>query len=234
MADSTSKTARASRLVAAATAVVVAIAVASTPDTSESAIPRPASAAPVQSITVDLTASALNTAAITPARRSVAATPQATVSLPTPTTVVAVAATVAVAAAWYAAFPITLPGSFAAATLFNVLVRGVSMQPITIDPPFVLQWGLSIFVGTPVLLGVVLAQAVDSGLKSISAQADSTRVARPSATRSTRTGLAGSRRTAAPSTNAPARRAAKNTAKPPTAKKHSGTAGSGRTVSKAR
>ena len=168
-------------------------------------------------------------------------TPHAAVALPTPVEitngVAIVVATTVVAAGWFAASPITLPGSFAAAAVFNVLARGVSMQTITIDPAFVLTVGLGIYLGAPILIGTVAATAVVQTLTSVLGKANSTPAAAKFA-RSTSTSrdhgssaVAGSRRAAKPDRKPSTHRTTKATSASHTTK-HPGTAGSGRGISK--
>ncbi len=123
------------RLAAIATAGIVAAGVLSAPIAADVAVPRHPSAIQVHTFAVDLTAVAHTTAAGASSHRSAAAVPELNFAPPTPQQVVAtVGGVIAVAAAWYAAFPVTVPLSVGIGVLLNVLVKGVSMQKkITID-----------------------------------------------------------------------------------------------------
>ncbi|MBI3690749.1 MAG: hypothetical protein HY239_08880, partial [Mycolicibacterium aromaticivorans] len=132
---------------------------------------------------------------------------------------------IAIGAAWYAAFPVTLPLSFTAGVLFNVLVRGVSMQPITLDPAFILKAGAAFFIAAPLFLGsplLALASKTVSTQAVSSSTAGQSTTARP-ARKGGGPGLAGSRRTAGETTTADRapkpHRAAPSAHKTPTGKK---------------
>ena len=220
-------------LLAAASVAIITTGLVSASATVDPPYSRQAPVVQIQSRAVELTTSAVGSP-------DSASTPQAAVALPTPVevtnAVAIVVATTVTAAGWFAASPITLPGSFAAAAVFNVLARGVSMQTITIDPAFVLTVGLGIYLGAPILIGTSAATVVVQTLTSVLGKANSTTAAAKFA-RSTSTSrdhgssaVAGSRRAAKPDHKPPTRRTTKATAAAHSGK-HPGTAGSGRTVS---
>jgi hypothetical protein len=226
------KTGRTSILTAASVAVTVAISPAhppigiAAPEIIRSAhIP----GIQLQAIVTDIAETAPTAAAATIApRRTAAASPLAGLKLPTPQQVLVTLGTIAVAAGWYAAFPITLPTSFVLGAVFNVLVSGVSMQGPILDPVAIIKWSLGIFAGAPFLVAVTVLSALPAGGTSSRVTDPST----PSAAQHTKSGVASSRRTAGTSTNADrkptAHRNAKTAPKASTEKKHSGTANSAR------
>ncbi|MCV7217660.1 hypothetical protein H7J51_20490 [Mycobacterium crocinum] len=228
------------RLAAIATAGIVAAGVLSAPIAADVAVPRHPSAIQVHTFAVDLTAVAHTTAAGASSHRSAAAVPELNFAPPTPQQVVATVGVIAVAAAWYAAFPVTVPLSVGIGVLLNVLVKGVSMQKITIDPVFIVGASLASFVLAPYFLASpLIALTAQAKTTSASAQANSTPVAQPSSASQSshrdhgRSGTGGSRRNANSDRVPSAHRAAKGTATPGS-KKHARTAGSGRSVSKER
>ncbi|BBX09883.1 hypothetical protein [Mycolicibacterium aichiense] len=217
-----------------AVAVIIATGLVFAPTTTDPAVSHATPALHRQTVAVDLTAAALTTAASATSDRSRAAVALPPVGIPTPQEVVATIGLIAIGAAWYTAFPVTLPLSFTAGVLFNVLVRGVSMQSITLDPVFILQASAAFFVAAPLFLGSPLlaltAKAVPTQTVSSSTAEQST-AARP-ARKAAGPGLAGSRRTAGAAITAvrapKAHRAAPSAHKTPTDKKRSGSAGSAR------
>ncbi|QEN12648.1 hypothetical protein ACRDU6_08110 [Mycolicibacterium sp. ELW1] len=219
-----------------AVAVIIATGLVFAPTTADAAVPRGAPTLQRQTVAVDLTAAALTTAASAPSDRSPAAVALPPVGIPTPQEVVATIGLIAIGAAWYGAFPVTLPLSFTAGVLFNVLVRGVSMQSITLDPVFILQASAAFFVAAPLFLGSPLlaltAKSVPTQTVSSSTAEQST-TARP-ARKAAGPGLASSRRTGARTVHAaptpPAHRTAKGDR--PKLTQHTGTAGSRRTANK--
>lgn len=230
------RTGRTSLLTAASVAVTVAISAAhppigiAAPEIARSGhIPE----IQLQAIVTNIaeTAPAVAAAKIPP-RRTAAASPLAGLELPTPQQVLATIATITVAAGWYAAFPITLPTSIVLGAVFNVLVAGISMQGPLIDPVSIIKWSLVIFAGAPFLAAVTVLSVLPAAGTSSRVTHPST----PSAARHTKPGLAGSRRTAGPTTNADrtpsAHTSAKTTPKASTEKKRSGTAGSARAANK--
>ncbi|WP_396932328.1 hypothetical protein [Mycolicibacterium sp.] len=228
------------RLAAISTAGIVAASVLSAPIAADVAVPRHPPAIQVHSFAVDLTAVAHTTGASASSHRSAAAVPQLNFAPPTPQQVVATIGVVAVAAAWYATFPVTLPLSVGVGVLLNVLVKGVSMQPITIDPVFIVGASLASFVLAPYFLASpLIALTAQATTTSAPAQANSTPVVQPSGTSPSsrrdhgRSGTGGSRRNANSDRTLSAHRAAKGTATSDS-KKHLRTAGSGRSVSKER
>lgn len=219
------------------TAAIIATGLVFVPTTTDATVPRGAPALQHQVLAVDLTAAAGTTASAT-SYRSQAAIALPPVGIPTPQEVVATIGLIAIGAAWYAAFPVTLPLSFTAGVLFNVLVRGVSMQPITLDPAFILQAGAAFFIAAPLFLGSPLLALTS---KAVSTQPVSSSTAEQSTTpRAARKaggpGLAGSRRTAGAAITADrapkAHRAAPSAHKTPTDKKPTGSAGSARSGKK--
>ncbi|WP_445166946.1 hypothetical protein ACTXG7_24460 [Mycolicibacterium sp. Dal123E01] len=222
------------KLTAAATATIVTAAMVFTPHHAEPEIPRALHVSAIQLQAIASTAPAHTT----PARSHfAAATPQVNLSLPTPQQALGVVGTIAVAAAWYAAFPVTLPTSFVLAAVWNVFVTGVSMRGPTVDPVFVLQWGLPIFAVAPFILASPLLTSLPATATSAAAQVNSSVVTDPSTPsgdrRATSDG-AGSRRKASASTTAErtpsAHRTAPSTTKASSQKKPSATAGSARAV----
>ncbi len=229
------RTANALRL---CTAAIIATGLVFAPTTTDATVPRGAPALQHQVLAVDLTAAARTTAASATSYRSQAAVALPPVGIPTPQEVVATIGLIAIGAAWYGAFPVTLPLSFTAGVLFNVLVRGVSMQPITLDPVFILQAGAAFFVAAPLFLGSPLLALTSKSVPTqtvSSSTADQSTTARP-ARKAAGPGLAGSRRTAAATTTADRaprpHRAAPSAHKTPTDKKPTGSAGSARSGKK--
>ena len=189
----------------------------SAPIATDVAVPRHAPAIQVHTFAVDLTAVAHTTAAGAPSHRSAAAVPQLNFAPPTPQQVVATIGVIAVAAAWYAAFPVTLPLSVGVGVLLNVLVKGVSMQKITIDPVFIVGASLASFVLAPYFLASPLIALTAQSTTSASAQANSSPATQSSsASKSSRrdhgqSGTGGSRRNANSDRVPSAHRAAKDT-----------------------
>jgi hypothetical protein len=223
------KTGRTSLLTAASVAVTVAISAAHPPiGIAAPEIIRSAHIPGIQlQAIVTGIAETAPTATIAP-RRTAAASPLAGLKLPTPQQVLVTLGTIAVAAGWYAAFPITLPTSFVLGAVFNVLVSGISMQGSILDPVAIIKWSLGIFAGAPFLVAVTVLSVLPAGGTSSRVTDPST----PSAAQHTKSGVASSRRTAGTSTNADrkptAHRNAKTAPKASTEKKHSGTANSAR------
>jgi hypothetical protein len=235
MGQATREVGRTARLTAAVAAAAVVIGLVSTANGDGPTVARYAPTIQLQSVAVDLTAGTQTTAAVVTSDRSVAVTPELHFAPPTPEQVVATIGLVAVAAAWYAAFPVTLPVSVVGGVLLNVLVRGVSMQPITIDPAFVLKAGVSTFALAPLFLMSPVLTALGPKPTPTPQQADSTSAVRPSTEASSSRRGRGQSRVAglrqAAHHDRTAHRATKGTSASST-KMHSGTAGSGRTVSK--
>jgi len=236
MTGSTSNSANTFRLAVAGITTAVAVSLVSAPITVDVAAPRHPHAIQLSTIAVDLTAVAHTTATSATSDRSAAATPQLNFAPPTPLQVVATVGVVAIASAWYAAFPITLPLSVGIGVLLNVLVKGVSMQPITFDPVFILEASAASFLAAPLFLASpLIALTATTKPTSASVQSNPTPASRtvlPSLP--AKSGLAGSGRTRANSSAAhkeSAHRTAQHTSKT-TDKKQAGTAGSGRGTSK--
>ncbi|MEZ0358978.1 hypothetical protein [Mycobacterium sp. SA01] len=236
MTESITNSANTFRLAAAGISTVVAVSLVSAPLAQDVAAPRHPHAIQLSTIAVDLTAAAHTTANSATSDRSAAAIPQLNFAPPTPQQVVATIGVVAVASAWYATFPITLPLSVGIGVLLNVLVKGVSMQPITLDPVFILESSLASFLLAPYFLASpLIALTATPKPTSASVQSNSTPASRtvlPSLP--ARSGVAGSGRTRASSSaaqKASSHRTAKHTSKA-TGKKQAGTAGSARSTSK--
>lgn len=236
MTDAISRSTNAFRLAVAGITTVVAISAVSAPIAQDVAVPRHPHAIQLSTIAVDLTAVAQATPNSAISDRSAAAIPQLNFAPPTPLQVVATIGVVAVASAWYAAFPITLPLSVGIGVLLNVLVKGVSMQPITFDPVFILEASAASFLAAPLFLASpLIALTATTKPTSASVQSNSTPASRSVLLNlPTKSGLAGSGR---PRTNSPAahqessHRTVQRTSKT-TDKKQTGTAGSGRGTSK--
>ena len=233
MTKSITNSANIFRLASAGMTTVVAVSLVSAPIAQDVAAPRHPHAIQLSTIAVDLTAVARTTAT---SDRGAAAIPQLNFAPPTPQQVVATIGVIAVASAWYATFPVTLPLSVGIGVLLNVLVKGVSMQPISLDPVFILQSSLASFVLAPYFLASpLIALTATPKSTSTSVKSNSTPASRTVLTnRPAKNGLAESGRTRASSSSAQKEsphRTAQRTSKT-TDKKQTGTAGSGRATSK--
>ncbi len=239
MTESIANSANIFRLAAAGITTVVAVSLVSAPIAQDVATPRHPHAIELSTIVVDLTAVAQTTANSARSDRNAAAIPQLNFAPPTPQQVVATIGVIAVASAWYTTFPITLPLSVGIGVLLNVLVKGVSMQPITLDPPVFhspiepreLPIGPPYFLASPPLIALTAAPKPTSA----SVQSNSTPASRTVLPNlPAKSGLAGSGRTRA-SSSAAQKESPHRTAQRisrTTDKKQAGTAGSGRATSK--
>ncbi|AKK26161.1 hypothetical protein [Mycobacterium sp. EPa45] len=199
----------------------------------------------VQADAIELTAAALsiNPTPTTPVR-SASATPQANVTVQqlqsAVTAVASTAALIALTPVWYAAFPVTIPASIVIAAFFGgvVQITGVSINPITL-----LGLGLAGWAVGPIVLVSAVAKAAGDYLNSLGAppdpsQSTASSVVSPTVrqARQPLQGLAGSKRTGSPSTNAnrtpSSHRTAKDTATHPDQKNRATKANSGRGTSK--
>ncbi|KDF00707.1 hypothetical protein Y900_017615 [Mycolicibacterium aromaticivorans JS19b1 = JCM 16368] len=236
MTESIANSANIFRLAAAGITTVVAVSLVSAPIAQDVATPRHPHAIELSTIVVDLTAVAQTTANSARSDRNAAAIPQLNFAPPTPQQVVATIGVIAVASAWYTTFPITLPLSVGIGVLLNVLVKGVSMQPITLDPVFILQSSLASFLLAPYFLASpLIALTAAPKPTSASVQSNSTPASRTVLPNlPAKSGLAGSGRTRA-SSSAAQKESPHRTAQRisrTTDKKQAGTAGSGRATSK--
>ncbi|WP_431237400.1 hypothetical protein ACQ86B_22005 [Mycolicibacterium aichiense] len=238
MTESVTNSASIFRLAAAGITTVLAVSLVSAPIPQDVAAPRHPHAIQLSTIAVDLTAAAHTTATSATSDRSSAVIPQLNFAPPTPQQVVATIGVVAVASAWYATFPITLPLSVGIGVLLNVLVKGVSMQPITLDPVFIVESSLASFLLAPYFLASPLIaltatpKPTSASVQSNSTPAPASRTGLPNLP--AKSGLAGSGRTRANSSAAqkPSPHRTVKRATKASDKKQAGTAGSARATSK--
>ncbi|TGD84381.1 hypothetical protein BayCH28_25420 [Mycolicibacterium sp. CH28] len=234
------------RLAAAGSALVIVLSTVSMPTGTEHHNPRTvgASAIQLQSIATPI--------------RTAAATPLANPSGPTPQNLWDATIAVALTPVWYAAFPITLPGSIAFAAILVIYGSGTAGWQTPVATATVLKLGVQIYALGPLTyisskLSALVPQANSAAAEPASTPA-ATLSPTPRAARQERRvagGLAGSGRTAsttghsaaptevaaaaAPTTadrTPPGSRTAKGSPTASTAKKHAGTAGSGRGANK--
>lgn len=239
------------RATAAGIAATVAVTLFLTPGAAGSpstpAMHAPATA--VHGVAVELTATTLNidSTATTPVRNA-SAIPQASVTgqdlQDAVTRVALTAALIAVTPVWYAAFPITIPVSIALAASFDAVVHilhaGTFNQPEALT---ILGLALAGWAVGPIYVVSVAVKATGAYLNSLGAQADASQPTASATvsqilrqTHQPKNGLAGSRRTGSPRTNADRtpspHRTATETAKHPDQKKRPTNANSGRGISK--
>ena len=210
------------KLTAAATAAIITAGLVFTPHHANPETPRALHISAIQLQAVTTSAPVLTTPVAS--HSAAAATPQLNLALPTPTQALGTVVVIAVAAAWYAAFPVTLPTSFVLAAAGSLLVRGVSMRTPIIDPVEVLQWGLPIFVGAPLFLAAPALTSILPKPASNAVQINS------SAERRAKSGVADSPRKATADRTPSAHHTPKSTPKASSQNKPTGTAGSGRAV----
>lgn len=234
------------RLAAAGSALVIALSTVSMPTGIEHHSPRP------------VHASAIQLQAITTPIHTAAATPLANPSGPTPQNLLDAAIAVALTPVWYAAFPITLPGSIAFAAILVIYASAISDSLTPAATATVLKLGIEIYALGPLTYISSKLSALVPKANSAAAEPASTPAATLSPTpraaqqdRRVAGGLAGSGRTArttvhsaapteiaaatAPATadrTPPGSRTAKDSSTTSTEKKRAGTAGSGRGASK--
>lgn len=230
MAGSIANNVRISRLAAAAVAVIVVLGLIAPPGAATAPVPRPTHVAAIQ----------LQSFA---APNAAASTPQANASGPTPQNVLEAVAAIALTPLWYAAFPVTIPGSIAFAFFLGVFVSGIGGFVKPVDAAAILGLGLGIYALGPLTYISTKLSALNPRTTSAAATGDSRPAAAPrmSTTVSrpphpTSSGLAGSRRNATPTNSvrsaAPAHRTAKSTPTASAEKRRAGTAGSARPVNK--
>jgi hypothetical protein len=218
-------------------AAIVAISLVSAPNPADPQIPRPVNVPTIQllAIATEINSATTHTnSAITTPSRTAAVTPHASASGLTPQNLLMAGVAIALTPFWYAAFPITLPLSFIAVSIFSGVLAGIFGTP-PIGTGNAIRLALQVFATAPLIAIKTSFSALAAQSVSVAANASSP----PRADRSTTSGAprqghraqrdpADSPRAAdhTPTTH----RTAKST--PTTAKetKRSGTAGSGRGV----
>jgi hypothetical protein len=241
MNRSTREPVRASRLIAAGTAAIVAVGLVSAPNGANAAPCRAEPVLAIQLQTVELTSVSLPTTSLSSATK----TPRADITLPqiqgAVTSIVLAAGVIALVPLWYAATPITLPVSVAISTFLYTWVSAIGWKIIVPgDPPaplVALGLGLAGWAVGPVFVVSEALKSLGRYLNSLVSQPDpaagsASASHAPRQVQRTKSGLAGSQRTAATSINADrtptAHRSATTTSKVSTEKKRSGTANSAR------
>lgn len=230
MAGSAANNDRISRLAAVAVAVIVILGLMAPPSAAAVPVPRPTHVAAIQ-----LQSFAVPNAA--------ASTPQANASGPTPQNVLEAVAAIALTPLWYAAFPVTIPGSIAFAYLLGVVVSGIGGFGTPVELATVVGLGLGIYALGPLTYISTKLSALKPRTTSASAAGDSRRESSlprsaepPRQARRATTGVAGSRRAIAPNSDirsaSSVHRSAKSTPSTSPQKKRASTASSARPVSK--
>ncbi|QYL17838.1 hypothetical protein [Mycolicibacterium pallens] len=213
------------------------------PDTTDVAISRHTPTIQIHSLAVDLTSTVLSTVSENAtADHTASAAPQASLSVSQElksavTYATVTAALIALTPVWYATFPVTIPVSLAVAgyvvAALSILSGGLKQSYI----PLALGLGLGGWAVGPLYLVDQAAKTTGRYIKSLVDPAPTQTTASSSASqtlreaRQTKRGQAGSRRNANSNRTPSAHRAAKDTT-PPTNGKRTGTAGTGRSVSK--
>lgn len=226
------------RLAAATAAAIVAVGLVSAPNLADPAASRAEHVLAVQLRTVELASVSLATVSTGSATK----TPQAHVSLPqiegVVTAVVVGAGAVALVPLWYAAAPITLPVSVGIAVFLYTWLSAIGLTIKTDVPAPLAALGLGIagWAIGPLYVVRETVKGISKYLNSVVAQQNpvASSASAPQAARQTqhtKSGLAGSRRTATPSTSAdrkPATHRNAKTAPKASTEKQSGTARSAR------
>jgi hypothetical protein len=230
------------KLIAAAIAAVVATGVVFAPNGATDPVPSRAEyVLAVQLPNIELASMSLpDSEAITAAK-----TPRADITLPqiqgAVTSIVLAAGVIALVPLWYAATPITLPVSVAISTFLYTWVSAIGWKIIVPgDPPaplVALGLGLAGWAVGPVFVVSEALKSLGRYLNSLFSQPDpaagtASASHAPRQVQRTKSGLAGSQRTAATSIRADrtptAHRSVTTTSKVSTEKKRSGTANSAR------
>lgn len=232
------------RITPIAAAAIVAAGLVTAPDTTDVAISRHTPTIQIHSLAVDLTSTVLSTVSENAtADHTASAAPQASLSVSQElksavTYATVTAALIALTPVWYATFPVTIPpvslavAGYVVAAL-SILSGGLKQSYIP------LALGLGLRVGRRPAVSRRPGRENDGRyIKSLVDPAPPTQTTASSSAsqtlreaRQTKRGQAGSRRNANSNRTPSAHRAAKDTT-PPTNGKRTGTAGTGRSVSK--
>lgn len=217
------------KLTSAAAAAIIAVGLVTTPhppgstDTHHTPVPHS------RVIAVNLTTAAIPIDTKDPTlSRVAAATPQANATGPTPENVARAALAAVLAAGWYAATPITLPAAVVGMFIVFTVIASVTGVPLSVGVGAI-EFGVRVWAQAPLSILQTALNDLKPAPNSAAAVRPSRRLASlpttspaPRQGQQTTSGLAGSRRTADHTPRM--HRSPKATS----AKKSSGTAGSGR------